>query len=49
MEAHLDEISAEEANRGLPDITFLVISKQSGLPGQIGSSPPSHRRMTKED
>jgi hypothetical protein len=45
MEAHLDEISAEEANRGLPDITFLVISKQSGLPGQIGfepAKPPTH-------
>jgi hypothetical protein len=31
----LDLISHEETDKGLPDITFLVINKQSGLPGQI--------------
>jgi hypothetical protein len=35
----LDEISREETARGLPDITFLVISKVTGLPGQIGFKP----------
>lgn len=35
----LDEISRDEAGRGLPDITFLVINAASGLPGQIGFQP----------
>ena len=35
----LDEISREETGKGLPDITFLVISKRTGLPGQIGYKP----------
>lgn len=32
----LDEISHQEIEKGLPDITLLIISKQSGLPGQLG-------------
>jgi hypothetical protein len=35
----LDEIAREETARGRPDITFLVINKQTGLPGQIGFRP----------
>lgn len=35
----LDQIGREETARGLPDITFLVINKQTGLPGQIGFKP----------
>lgn len=31
----LDEISLEERGGGRPDITYLVIAKTSGLPGQI--------------
>ncbi len=34
----LDVISRETA-AGDPDITFLVINKQTGLPGQIGFEP----------
>ena len=37
--AVLDEIAREETASGRPDITFLVISKQTGLPGQIGLKP----------
>ena len=32
----LDEISREEISKGLPDITFLVVSRERGLPSQIG-------------
>jgi hypothetical protein len=35
----LDESSREETARGLPDITFLVINKVTGLPGQIDFKP----------
>jgi hypothetical protein len=35
----LDAISKEEANSGRPDITFVVINKKTGLPGQIGFKP----------
>ena len=35
----LDEIALEETTQGRPDITYLVISKQSGLPGQIAFKP----------
>jgi len=35
----LDEIGREERSNGRPDITFLVINKQTGLPGQIGFKP----------
>jgi hypothetical protein len=35
----LDEIAREETSQGRPDITYLVINKQSGLPGQIGFEP----------
>jgi hypothetical protein len=35
----LDEIAKEETSQGRPDFTYLVISKQTGLPGQIGFEP----------
>lgn len=35
----LDEISREETSSGRPDLTYLVINKQTGLPGQIGFEP----------
>ncbi|QPC44637.1 hypothetical protein HW532_19185 [Kaustia mangrovi] len=35
----LDLISCEEEAKGLPDITYMVIRKSTGLPGQIGGSP----------
>ncbi len=35
----LDEIALEETSQGRPDFTYLVINKQSGLPGQIGFEP----------
>jgi hypothetical protein len=31
----LDEIANEETARGCPDVTFLVINKTTGLPGQL--------------
>jgi hypothetical protein len=37
--AILDEIALEETSQGRPDFTYLVINKQSGLPGQIGFEP----------
>lgn len=40
----LDHIAEEETARGLPDITFLVVNKATGYPGQIGfttAKPPS--------
>lgn len=48
--AILDEIAREETSVGRPDITFLVINRQTGLPGQIGFKPakpptPEQRRM----
>lgn len=49
----LDEISGEETAAGRPDITYLVVSKGNGLPGQIGfepAKPPTdeQRRKAKE-
>jgi hypothetical protein len=35
----LDDIAREETGNGRPDITFLVINKQTGFPGQIGFKP----------
>ncbi len=35
----LDEISREQAEQGLPDITFLVVRSKDGLPGQIDFKP----------
>lgn len=35
----LDEISREERSKNLPDITYLVVSKKSGFPGQIEFNP----------
>lgn len=32
----LDIISDEQAARGLPDVTFLIINKGTRYPGQIG-------------
>jgi hypothetical protein len=43
----LDEIAREETASGRPDITFLVINKQTGFPGQIGFKPakrPTHQQ-----
>ncbi len=40
----LDVISREETGSGRPDITFVLIRKQTGLPGQNGFSratPPT--------
>ena len=48
----LDEIAAEETSQGRPDFTYLVISKQSGLPGQIAfelAKPPSPEQRKKAD
>jgi hypothetical protein len=44
------EIARLETAEGRPDITFLVINKQTGLPGQIGFKPakpptPGQRRI----
>ena len=32
----LDTIALEEKDKHLPDITFLVVRKDTGYPGQIG-------------
>jgi hypothetical protein len=40
----LDLIGEEETKRGRPDITYLVINKSTGFPGQISlekAKPPS--------
>lgn len=42
--AVLDTISLEETAAGRPDISYLVVSKKTNLPGQIGfksANPPS--------
>jgi hypothetical protein len=49
----LDEIAREETSSGRPDITFIVINSQTGLPGQIGFKPakpptPEQRRIADE-
>lgn len=49
----LDEISREETSKGLPDIAFLVVSRERGLPSQIGFKPakpgsPSQERRAVE-
>lgn len=44
----LDEISQEETVNGRPDITFLVLNKGTGFPGQIGfvrAGQPSHEQI----
>jgi hypothetical protein len=50
----LDEIAKEETSQGRPDFTYLVISRQSGLPGQIGYQPakpptPDQRKMADDE
>lgn len=35
----LDHVADEERVRGLPDLTFMVINKRTGYPGQIGGEP----------
>jgi hypothetical protein len=35
----LDDIAREETANGRPDVTFLIINKQTGFPGQIGFKP----------
>ena len=40
----LDLIAREETDQGLPDITFLIVTKRTGYPGQIGfkrADPPT--------
>ena len=44
----LDLISKEETDKGLPDLTFLLIKKQTGFPGQIGfvrAKKPTKQQM----
>jgi hypothetical protein len=46
----LDEISREERGNGHPDLTYLVVSKISGLPGQIefeAAKPPTPEQREK--
>lgn len=46
----LDEISREETDADRPDITYLVVSKATNLPGQIGfkpAKPPSQGQIQK--
>ena len=50
----LDIIAKEETSAGRPDITFLVIKKSTGLPGQIGFEPaqkptPEQRQYAAEE
>lgn len=49
----LDKIGREERRAGRPDITYLVISKQTGLPGQIefevAKPPTPQQRRTAAD
>jgi len=50
----LDEITLEETGQGRPDFTYLVINKQSGLPGQIGFEPakpptPAQRKQADDE
>jgi hypothetical protein len=50
--AILDEISREERGNGRPDFTYLVVSRTSGLPGQIefeAAKPPSPGQRQKAD
>jgi hypothetical protein len=42
--AILDDIARDETSEGRPDITFLVINRKTGFPGQIGfktANPPT--------
>jgi hypothetical protein len=44
------DVSHEERGKSLPDITYLVISKTSGLPGQIEfkpAKPPTPEQIKK--
>jgi hypothetical protein len=49
----LDLIGEEERAKGMPDLTYLVVSKETGLPGQIGfrlAKPPTpEQRALAED
>jgi hypothetical protein len=50
----LDAIAKEETSQGQPDFTYLVISRQTGLPGQIGFEPakpptPAQRKMADDE
>lgn len=48
----LDEISLEERAAKRPDITYLVINRASGLPGQIefeAAKPPTAEQRAKAD
>jgi hypothetical protein len=52
--AVLDEIAREETANGRPDITYLVINKQTGFPGQIGFKPakpptPEQRKIADDE
>jgi len=46
----LDHIAEEETAQGRPDITFLLVIKKTGYPGQIGfeaAKPPSAAQRAK--
>ena len=50
----LDEIGNEETSQGRPDFTYLVISRQTGLPGQIEFEPakpptPAQRKKAEDE
>ena len=48
----LDDIAREETAAGRPDITFLVINKQTGFPGEIGfrpAKPPTREQRKPAD
>ncbi len=45
----LDLIAHEEIDEGLPDITFLIVAKRTGYPGQIGFKPASPPSAAQKD
>ncbi len=48
----LDDISRGETAEGRPDISYLVVSKRNGLPGQIGfeaAKPPTDQQRRLAD
>lgn len=50
--AVLDDMAREDMAAGVPDITYLVIAKRTGLPGQIDfepAAPPTDEQRRKAD